>query len=73
MITSNAQWPKGTIAGGNDITSDEHLTVGAANAACERLERKGFGGEGKIFPLNTWVEVPYPTYLFTKEKLDVGF
>ena len=56
--TSCAQWPKGSIVQrrSNDQTFDFHLTEAAARAVCRMLERDGLGGEGKIFPLRTWVE-----------------
>jgi hypothetical protein len=55
---SFAEWPKGSIvqSRANDITTDTHLTEPAAQAVCRMLERDGLGGEGKIFPLRTWVE-----------------
>ena len=56
--TSNAQWPKNSIIQrrANDKTVDFHLTEAAAKAVCRMLERDGLGGEGKVFPLRTWVE-----------------
>ena len=56
--TSNAQWPKGLICQrrANDKTTDFHPTEAAARAVCRMLERDGLGGEGKVFPLRTWVE-----------------
>lgn len=56
--TSNAQWPKGSICQrrANDKTTDSHLTEAAAGAVCRMLARDGLGGEGKVFPLRTWVE-----------------
>ena len=54
---SNAQWPEGPVsqARANDITTDSHNTESAAKAVCNMLERDGLGGEGKIFPIKTWV------------------
>ena len=60
--TSNAQWPQGSVrqARAGDRTTDFHLTESAARAVCRMLERDGLGGEGKVFPLRTWVEhTPY--------------
>jgi len=56
--TSNAEWPKGSIIQdrANDQSIDYHLTEPAARAVCRMLERDGLGGEGKIFPIRTWVE-----------------
>jgi hypothetical protein len=58
MWTSKAEWPKGTISQSraNDITTDDHPTEAQARAVCRMLERDGLGGEGKIFPVRTWVE-----------------
>lgn len=55
---SVAEWPAGTILQrrANDITVDFHETEPAARAVCRMLERDGLGGEGKIFPIRTWVE-----------------
>jgi hypothetical protein len=40
----------------SETTSDEHDTREQAQAVCDMLEREGFGGEGKMFPVKTWVE-----------------
>lgn len=56
---SNVQWPKGQYPFGNDISTDKHHSREAAEAVCGALEREGWGCEGKIFPIKTWVsEVP---------------
>lgn len=57
MIKSYAQWPKGTLCTESDISTDTHYSVEEANNVCTMLEAHGFGGEGKIFPVDTWVEV----------------
>lgn len=56
--TSHAQWPKWSVcqSRANDHTTDTHLTEAAAKAVCRMLERDGLGGEGKVFPVRTWVE-----------------
>ena len=56
--TSNAQWPEGSVCQvrANNTSTDSHLTKAAAQAVCRMLERDGLGGEGKVFPLRTWVE-----------------
>jgi len=58
--TSNAEWPwpKGSVVQkrANDKTTDFHYTEAEAKAVCRMLERDGLGGEGKIFPIRTWVE-----------------
>lgn len=59
--TSNAKWPRMDAYLGNaDVTSDEHDTKEQAQAVCDILEREGFGGEGKMFPVKTWVEAKSP-------------
>ena len=54
---SFAKWPAGSIVQkrADDVTTDQHLTESAAKAVCKMLERDGLGGEGKVFPLETWV------------------
>ena len=50
---SKAVWGEGF----NNITSeDSHYTKEQAEAVCHILERDGFGGEGKYFPIKTCVE-----------------
>lgn len=49
-FTSNAEWPDGTK------TNDAHDTREQAAAVCDLLRTHGFGGFGKIFPLQSWVE-----------------
>ena len=55
---SNALWPESALSTSrsNNVTTDFHLTQPAALAVCRMLERDGLGGEGKIFPIKTWVE-----------------
>jgi len=52
---SVAIWPTGV---GIHITesSDTHDTREQAEAVCKMLRRDGFGGDGKIFPIETRVE-----------------
>jgi hypothetical protein len=55
---SCAQWPEGTLNGNNDdITRDTNGPMRAAWCVCKRLESDGFGGDGKVFPTKTWIEV----------------
>lgn len=54
---SVAIWPKEANVS-NNKSWDEHYTEEAARAVCSMLRRDGFGGEGKIFPTNTYVETP---------------
>jgi len=54
---SNAQWPLDTYRGidGKGISTDMHRNKEAAVAVCDGLKKKGFGGEGKVFPVKVWV------------------
>lgn len=57
--TSNAMWPCGTLVGGEQVTTDTHETKQQAQAVASMLERDGFGGDGEVFPVRTWVaQVP---------------
>lgn len=56
MWNSNAEWPVGTCSD-TTITTDTHQYKEQAQAVCDLLERMGFGGDGKVFPVRTWVEV----------------
>jgi hypothetical protein len=55
---SIACWPAEVQGLGNhdNMSQDEHPDEEAAQAVCRMLERDGFGGEGKIFPLWTRAE-----------------
>jgi len=53
---SNAQWPDCVALGTSDNSStDSHYTKKEAESICKMLERDGFGGDGLIFPIKTWV------------------
>ena len=54
---SNAQWPLETYRGfdGSGVSVDTHQTREQAEAVCRGLQRGGFGGMRKSFPLRTWV------------------
>jgi len=52
---SNAQWPKGQYPMGNDVSTDKHRDQQSAEAVCKGLEKEGWGCEGKVFPIRTWV------------------
>lgn len=56
---SIAVWPDtisvGNVEGKNE-SSDTHDSKEAAEAVCRMLQREGFGGERKVFPLSTRVE-----------------
>lgn len=60
---SNALWPEHVYRGmyGDGISTDLHPSEEAARAVCEGLEREGFGGERKHFPIRTWVSDPKET------------
>ena len=55
---SFAQWPEGGYKNEHDqpISSGTHDTREQAEETCERLEKDGFEGEGKILPDRTWIE-----------------
>lgn len=55
-FTSNAEWPKGTMHCGNDITTDTHGSMEQAEGVVNLLYRNGFGGDRKIFPIRAWAE-----------------
>lgn len=55
MWKSHALWPDSVSVGSS---SDDHPTKEHAVAVCEILKRDGFGGEGKIFPKQVFVEDP---------------
>lgn len=56
---SVAVWPNtisvGNVEGKNE-SIDEHHSAECAQAVCELLEKHGFGGNGKVFPISTRVE-----------------
>lgn len=58
-FTSNAKWPENKytklLAFDNYITSDKHETAEQAQAVCEALEKDGLGGEGNVYPSETYV------------------
>ena len=58
---SIAIWPEDsgiTDEYGRSESRDYHYTYGEAKNVCMMLERSGFGGDGKIFPISTmWVKV----------------
>jgi len=56
---SCAEWDRSvyTDANNESISKDTHATPRAAEAVCSMLERDGFGGDGKDFPIRTWTEM----------------
>lgn len=57
---SNVLWPAGvcSTAYGDNISTDTHMTRDAAMKVCRALHMDGFGGEGKVFPIVSWVSEP---------------
>lgn len=53
---SHAQWPSPAVQLGNidNVSTDSHGSQEEAQAICHALEKRGFGGDGKIFPIRTW-------------------
>ena len=57
MWKSIAVWPPEVKCGNaNNESSDTHRTEEQARAVCRGLQRDGYGGAGKIFPISTRVE-----------------
>ena len=58
MWQSCAQWPTDVYSGtdGNGMSTDKHVTKERAKAVCRILEKNGFGGAGKSYPIKTWVK-----------------
>jgi len=58
MYTSNAQWDLEVYSGskGDGITTDNHSSQKEAQSVCDMLEKKGFGGDERAFPIRTWVD-----------------
>lgn len=54
QFKSCAKWPAGTCPG--DYSEDEAGSREFCEAVAHRLMREGFGGNYRIFPLDTWVE-----------------
>lgn len=55
---SIARWPRGFVNLGdpNNESEDTHGTREQAQAVCDMLEARGFGGDRRIFPISTRVE-----------------
>lgn len=60
-IKSVLIWPEEICLGWHSSTEnkseDTHHSQSAAEAVCMTLIRKGFGCDGKVFPLNARVEI----------------
>lgn len=58
---SVAIWPYPAVdlSNHNNSSSDDHSTEQYARSICNRLRSRGFGGEGKIFPIELRVEPVY--------------
>jgi len=54
---SFARWPSGTLPHESppDASYDDHETAAQAQGVCDLLRKNGLGGDGKVFPLETWV------------------
>lgn len=50
---SVVEWPKGMALA---QSTDTHDTLEQAEAVIDIIKRDGMGGEGKIFPVRTWVK-----------------
>jgi hypothetical protein len=57
MWLSVAKWPYPQVQLGNSDNSstDRHNTREQAVTVCSMLEEIGFGGDGEIFPIKTYV------------------
>lgn len=54
---SNAKWSDEVSTGTLDnVSKDYHRTEEQAENVCRMLKKRGLGGEGKIFPIKTWVD-----------------
>ena len=54
---SVAKWPcpQVRLGNGDNSSTDSHGTKEEAISVCRALENEGFGGNGNIFPLETYV------------------
>ena len=54
---SNAEWPQGVYDYGarKNVSTDLHFTEEEAQGICNLLTKHGFGGQGKHYPVRTWV------------------
>ncbi|MGI9569269.1 MAG: hypothetical protein ACR2PH_05920, partial [Desulfobulbia bacterium] len=69
---SHAEWPDHVYTNelGKHISTDKHLSKEEADSACRGLEREGFGGMGKEFPIQTWTApVPFEDRFPDEAKL----
>lgn len=59
---SLADWGDYDIFNGyqHNITHDKHGTKEQAEGVCRGLQREGFGGERRVFPVKTWVSQSLP-------------
>jgi len=56
LFKSCIEWNPEEVCLENSITTDLHETYEQAESICKIIQRDGLGGEGKIFPIKTWVE-----------------
>lgn len=54
---SNALWPRGVCHSmyGDNISTEVNQSEKHAKVICDLLEKEGFGGEKRAFPICTWV------------------
>lgn len=57
QFQSNALWPAEVCSSmyGDNISTDTHTTEEEAEGVCRGLQHEGFAGEGRHFPIRTWV------------------
>ena len=74
---SVAIWPKPAVnlMSADNSSTDKHHSEEAAHAVCRFLRREGFGGDRKIFPLETRVEPVFeqPNTPPTSDTLNATF
>lgn len=74
QFQSNALWPAGVCSSmyGDNISTDTHATREEAEGVCRGLRREGFAGEGRHFPIRTWVSgVQDPPVIPNTEARDI--
>lgn len=57
-FTSHAKWPTGAginLGNTENESTDTHGDRESAETVCRMLQERGFGGDGQMFPLRTWV------------------
>ena len=79
-VFSCAEWPEDVYTNeyGKHVSTDRHyigsdvsealIEVRSGKSICGRLEKEGFGGMRKAFPVRTWVEVHSEGPYIVEEK-----